>query len=229
VADPIAPFAPSLSELGIDVWERVGLQVGQLNITHLTSLRRSMNMVLVRWASRGINLWKVAPVTVPLLPNVATYALDPTVLDVLDTYRRVTVGGINTDILMSQIGRDTYAALPNKAQIGSPNQFLYERLLTPQITVWPVPDTTTTYTLVFYAFSQIADADPAGGAVGQLPYRFTEAFAAGTAAHLAQKWASTERAVALDAYADKVWAEASDADTESVVLTMAPDLSEYYR
>jgi hypothetical protein len=226
MADPVAPFAPALSELALDIFERVGLQAGALTTTHMTSLRRSMNLTLVRWANRGINLWRVQPVTIPLLANTPTYTLNPALIDMLDAYRRVTVGGINTDIIMSPMSRATYAALPNKAVAAPPIQFLFERQVTPTVTIWPVP-ATADYSMVFYAFTQIADADPAGGNTANLPYRALEAFTAGVAAHMAVKWAP-ERKAMLAADANETFGEFSDNDTETVVLTMAPDLSAYF-
>lgn len=221
------PFTPALSELGIDAWERVGKQAGELNVTHINSMRRSMNFVLVRWSNRGVNLWRVAQVTIPLIPGQPTYTLDPATIDMLDTYVRTTYGGISTDIIMTPMSRNTYAALPFKAQPGRPILYWFDRTITPSVTVWPVPDTTTAYTMPYYAFTQITDADPAQGLTGNLPYRFLEAFTAAVAAHLAIKWASAERAVALDASAKEAWEEASDEDREKVTLSMAPDFSDY--
>jgi hypothetical protein len=226
MADPIAPFAPALSELALDIFERVGLQAGALNITHMNSLRRSLNLVNVRWSNRSINLWRVQLVTIPLLANTPTYTLDPALIDMLDTYRRISFGGVNSDIVMSPISRSNYAGLANKAEVGGPIQFLFDRQITPTVTIWPVP-ADTSYTLVFYAFSQIGDADPAGGNKPNIPYRFLEAFPAAVAAHMAIKWAP-DRAVVLDGYAKECWDESSSADEESVTLTMAPDLSPYF-
>jgi hypothetical protein len=159
---------------------------------------------------------------------VATYSLDPKTIDMLDTYRRVSPGGVNTDIIMAPIGRDTYAALANKDQEGAPIQYLFDRQIAPTVTVWPVPDATTTYSMVTYIFSQIGDADPSGGNQPNVPYRFLESFTADLAASLAMKWAPVERAVALKGYADEVFAEAASEDHEAVVTTMAPDLTAYF-
>jgi hypothetical protein len=227
VTPTLAPFNPALAELSLDIWERVGVQAGALTTTHINSLRRSMNLVLARWANRGINLWRVGQVTVPLVAGVSTYALDTSVIDMLDTYVRTTFAGTNTDIIMTPMSRNTYAALPNKAQAGRPILYWFNRLITPSVTVWPVPDTTA-YSMPFFAFTQIADMDIASGNLPNLPYRFLEAFTAAAAAHLAQKWAPAQRAMALDGYAKECWEEASDEDREHVTLTMGPDFSAYF-
>lgn len=224
----ITPFTPALSELGVDAWERVGKQTGELTVTHINSMRRSMNFVLSRWANRGINLWRVNQLSIALQPGVATYPIPGTVIDMLDTYISTTYGGIAaTDIIITPMGRDTYAALPYKLEPGRPILYWFDRTITPSVTVWPVPDTTTVYTLNYFAFSQVTDADPSMGNTGNMPYRFLEAFTAAVAAHLAQKWGTAQRAVALNSYAQEVWIEASDEDREKVTLSMAPDFSDY--
>lgn len=222
------PFAPSLSELALDAWERCGIQAGELTTTHINSMRRSMNFVLVRWANRGVNLWRVTQVDLALIAGVATYTLDPATIDMLDTYLSTTYGDVTTDIMLTPMSRNTYAALPYKQQSGRPILYWFDRTITPTVTVWPVPDDITTYTMPYYAFTQIADADASTGNTPNVPYRFLEAYTAAVAAHLAIKWAPEARAVALDASAKEAWTEASDEDREKATLSMAPDFSDYF-
>jgi hypothetical protein len=229
VVPTITPFAPALSELGLDAWERCGKQAGEITVTMIASMRRSMNLVLARWSNRGVNLWTVTSNTIVLLPGVATYALPMTMIDMLDTYVRTTYGGGSTDITMTPMSRETYSELPYKAQPGRPIMYWFDRTITPSVTVWPVPDTTTPYSLVYYAFNQVGDMDPGMGNLfsSAMPYRFTEAYTAAVAAHLAIKW-SPERAVILDGYAKETWDEASDEDREKTTTTVIPDWSGLY-
>lgn len=221
------PFAPALSELAIDAWERVGKSPGELTVQHLNSMRRSMNLVLTRWSNRGINLWRVGQNTITLKQGVATYTLPGNIIDVLDTYLSVQDGAaITTDIVLTPMGRDTFAAVPVKTQQGKPLMYWVDRTITPSVTFWPVPD--QTYGLNYFAFQQVGDADPTGINTADLPYRFLEAFTAGVASHLAIKWAP-ERAQMLDAYAKECFVEASDNDREKVSLTLRGDFSGYFR
>ncbi len=230
VAPTITPFTPALSELGLDAWERCGKQAGEITVTMIASMRRSMNLVLSRWANRGVNLWTVTANTIPLVAGTATYALPATLIDVLDTYVRTANAGTATDIAMTPMSRETYAELPYKAQPGRPIMFWFDRTLTPSLTVWPVPDTTTTYSLVYYAFNQTGDVDPTMGNLfgSSMPYRFTEAYVAAVAASLAQKW-SPERAVVLDTYAKEVWEESAAEDREKTTTSICPDWSGLYQ
>jgi hypothetical protein len=224
----VASFAPAISELGLDAWERVGVQANQLTTAHLTSMRRSMNLVLTRWTNRGINLWRVAQSTITLVPGQATYALDLTCIDMLDTYVSTVSGGISTDTIITPMSRNTYASLPNKLQAGRPVMYWFDRTISPTVTVWPVPDTSAPYTMTTFTYSQVQDADPASGNTLSIPYRFLEAFTAAIAAHLAMKFSPPDRAVALAGYANETFQESSDEDREKISVTIAPDLSPYF-
>lgn len=218
-------YQPTLSDLSLDAWERCGIQAGALTTTHFISMRRSMNLVLSRWANRGINLWKVNLISVPCVAGQANYAVDPMTIDVLDTFVTTTSGSISSDIVLHSMSRNEFAALPNKAQAGRPTSYWYDRLLKPTMTLWPVPD--STYTLNYYQFVQINTMNPTMGATSDVPYAFLEAFTAGLAAHLAIKWAP-ERAVTLDAYAKETWIEAAEENREKVTMHMSPSLSGYF-
>lgn len=228
VSPNIASFAPAFSELGLDAFERLGMQAGELTVTHLNSMRRSMNLTLVRWSNNGLNLWEITNSAIALLPGVATYVLPTALIEMLDTYVTTGAAPNATDIIITPMSRNTYAALPNKKEPGRPILYWFNRTITPSVTVWPVPDSTQTYTLNYFGWSQVPDADPANGNTGNMPYRFLEAFTAGTASHLAMKW-KPERAMALKTYADEVFVEAADEDRELVTLSMTPDFGPYFR
>lgn len=230
MVDSPTPFAPALSDLALDAWERCGKQAGEITVTMIASMRRSMNLVLSRWANRGVNLWTVTVNTIPLVAGTATYTLPSTLVDMLDTYVRTSTAGRATDITVTSMSRETYAELPNKALPGRPIMFLFERTITPSVTVWPVPDAATSYSLMYYGFNQIAVVDPTMGSLfsSSMPYRFMEAYTAAVAASLAQKWAP-ERAQLLDGYAQMTWDECAAEDREKTTTTMAPDLSGYFQ
>lgn len=54
----------------------------------IISARRSANLMLQDWANRGVNLWAVDQIVVPLIKGVATYSIDPATVNLLDCYRR---------------------------------------------------------------------------------------------------------------------------------------------
>lgn len=227
-AVPGTPFDPALSEMALDAWERCGIQAGQITVTHFNSMRRSMNFVLSRWSNLGIHLWKVDLVSQALVPGTATYTVDPSVLDVLDSYIRQGNGTGNgpTDLVITPMSRNVYAALPKKNTPGRPTQFWFDRTVAPTVTMWPVPDDAT-YTFNYYVFRQIMNMSPVSGNRSQLPFRFLEAYTASLAAHLSMKWAP-DRAQALMGYAGQAFEEAQEEDREKVVSNISPNFDAYF-
>jgi hypothetical protein len=131
-----------------------------------------------------------------------------------------------TDILFFPISRNDYAAIPNKTQQGRPTSLWFDRLVSPTVTIWPVPDGNGPYELHYYKAGQIQDLSAIYGQNPDMPFRFLEAFCAGVSAHLAMKWAP-QSLVMLKQYADECFKEASDEDREKVSTYIAGDFSSY--
>lgn len=78
---------PFGSELVIEALGRC--QVFDIQSKHMQSARRSLNLLLTSaWSNRGINLWRMNLVSMPLIPGVIKYYLDRNVVTVLDCFRR---------------------------------------------------------------------------------------------------------------------------------------------
>lgn len=84
----VSTYDPPLADLGVDVFERCRLRSTAITTEHYQSLRRSMNLVQSRWANRGVNLWKVDLVTEYMPAGVSNYAVDQSVVNILDVYLR---------------------------------------------------------------------------------------------------------------------------------------------
>lgn len=132
------------------------------------------------------------------------------------------------DRVVGPMSRTDYNSLPNKMQQGFPTIFWYSRLDNPTVTLWQVPDGNGPYELQYYRSQQIQDSNPINGQTAAIPNRFLEALFAGTAYHLAMKWAF-DRAPVLKAYYDQVWAAIQAEDREDVPLRLVPDLSSYFQ
>ena len=61
------------------------------------------------------------------------------------------------------ISRSEYANYPNKSQQGFTTTFWFDRLLSPTITLWPVPDGTSAQYLKYYRVRQIQDSNFTSG------------------------------------------------------------------
>jgi len=146
----VANFNLDLSEIVEEAFERNGseLRTGY----DLKTARRSLNLLFADWANRGVNMWTFEQGQQVLTPGTATYALPADTVDLIEHVIRTGAGNVSTqaDLTITRISVSTYATIPNKLQQARPIQIWIERLNTPQFTVWPVPDDSQTYTLVYW-------------------------------------------------------------------------------
>lgn len=180
-------FNLDFAELAEEAWERAGreMRTGY----DLRTARRSMNLLTIELANRGINMWTIEAGTQVLTPGQATYTLPADTIDLMDFAIRTNAGSVSNqfDLAISRISVSTYLTIPNKLTQGRPIQIYIERLRdAPQFTLWPVPDNSQTYTLAYYRLRRIQDAG-SGAETQDLPFRFLPTVAAGLAYHIAIK------------------------------------------
>ena len=221
-------YAPSLGELVIYAFNCAGIRATSLLQEHMVSARTAANLMQANWANRGVNLWAVDLITVPLVQGQATYNVDPSTVVMLDAYMGIVNGSVETDRIILPISRSEYANYPNKAQQGFPTTYWMDRLISPTVTLWPVPDGVSATYLKYYRVRQIQDSNLAGGQSPEIPYRFLEAFADGLAYRLSKIWAPA-MAVGLKAVADESYNIATAQDIEQAQQYITPMLSGYYR
>ena len=126
------------------------------------------------------------------------------------------------------VSRSEYAAFPYKLQQSPPTTWWFDRVLPPQISIYPTPDGNGPYTLNYWAMLQDQDA-VVGAATGlDIPGRFLMAFADALAAELALSYAP-DKAAALDAKAQRSAEKARWQDREDVTFYLTPGLNAYYR
>jgi len=222
-------FDPSLGELTLYAFNIAGLRNTSLLQEHMQSARMATNMMLSTWANKGVNLWTVDLVSVPLVQGQATYSVDASTIMVLDAYMRIDDGVTDPiDRLILPISRTEYASYPNKEQQGFSTVFWFDRLVSPTITLWPVPDGTSAQYLKYYRTRQVQDSNLTNGQTVEIPYRWLEAFADGLAYRLSKIW-SPEKAVALKAMADESYNVAAYQDVEQASQYISPQIAGYYR
>lgn len=216
-------FNPALGEITLYAFDLIGIRPAALLAEHMQSARMATNMMLGRWSSQGVNLWAVDLVTTPLVQGTSTYAVDASTIVILDMY--VVVNGI--DRIITPVSRTEYASYPNKATEGMPTVGWFDRLLSPTITIWPVPDGNQT-SLKYYRVRQIQDANFTSGQNVEIPYYFLEAFAQGLAYRLAMIWAP-EKAQLLKMVADESYQIAASQNVETAQQYISPMLAGYWR
>jgi hypothetical protein len=216
-------FNLDLSEIVEEAFERCGaeLRTGY----DLRTARRSLNLLFADWANRGINLWTVDQGSITLVPGTATYNLPIYTVDLLEHVIRTGAGNASTqaDLNITRISVSTYATIPNKLTQARPIQVYIDRLSpTPTITVWPVPDSSQTYTFVYWRLRRIEDA---GNGVNTMdvPFRFLPCMIAGLAAYLSLKVpGGLERNQMLQAQYDAAWELAAGEDREKAAVRFVP-------
>jgi len=222
-------FNPSLGEFVQYSFGLCGVRRTALTQEHLQDARMAMNIMLAEWNNDTPNLWKVDLVEVPLIEGQAQYSVDPSTIAVLDTYWRTFDGSGNpTDTIIWPLSRTEYASLPNKEMQGRVTSFWFDRLLSPSITLWLVPDGNGPYLLRYYRVTQIFDANLPNGETADLPNRWFGAFAWGLAARLAHSYAPAQVG-RLEARAQMALQNAQEEDTEDVPLYVAPTTNAYFQ
>jgi hypothetical protein len=215
-------FNMDLTEIVEEAFERAG---GELRTGYdLRTASRSLNLMFSQWANKGLNMFTYEQGSIPLVAGTATYNLPADTVDLLEHVIRTGAGSASTqaDLTITRISVSTYATIPNKLTQARPIQVWIERLDTPRITVWPVPDNTQPYTFVYWRLRRIQDAGT-GVNTMDMPFRFYEAMTAGLAYHLALKIpGSMDRLQVLKQQYDEAWELASTEDREKAAARFVP-------
>jgi hypothetical protein len=222
-------FNPSLGELTLYAYNLIGIRNTSIVQEHMESARMATNLLLASWSNRGVNLWAVDLVTTPLVQGQATYSVDSNTVVILDAYMRID-NGVNDPIdrIILPISRTEYASYPNKDQQGFTTVFWFDRLLSPTVTLWPVPDGTSAQYLKYYRVKRIQDANLQGGETVEIPYLWMDAFAFGLAVRLAQVWAP-QMLASIKPFADEAYQIAADQNVETAQQYISPTISGYFR
>jgi len=211
------------TEIAEEAWERAGREMR--SGYDLRTARRSMNLLTIEWQNRGINMWTIEEGTVSLVQGTATYSLPADTIDLLEHVVRTNDGNATTqsDLSISRISISTYASIPNKLTQGRPIQLYVDRgQANPSVTVWPVPDGTTTYTLKYWRMRRIEDAG-AGVQTPDVNFRFLPCLVAGLAYYIAQKDPElAPRIEMLQTEYERQFSLAAQEDREKATLSLVP-------
>ena len=92
----------------------------------------------------------------------------------------------------------------------------------PAVTVWPVPDNSTTYTLVYWRLRRTQDAG-GGVDVADVPFRFIPCMVAGLSYYMGMKIPEAyDRLQVLKQQYDEAWQLAADEDREKAAIRFVP-------
>lgn len=120
-------FNLDLNNLVEEAFERCGSQLR--SGYDMRTARRSLNLLTIEWANRGINLWTIEQGQVNLVTGQSLYPLPGDTIDLLDTVVRQNNGSSSNqiDINISRISESTYSTIPNKLTTGRPIQVWINR------------------------------------------------------------------------------------------------------
>jgi hypothetical protein len=234
-------FNLSLNELFEEAFERCGAEM-RTGYDFRTA-RRSLNLLTIEWANKGINLWTLEQGSIPMVQEQITYELPVDTIDLFDHVIRTQSGQQGqTDININRISADTYLTIPNKNAQGRPIQVWINRqsgatypvggrpegtnsttgVDHPSINVWPAPDQNNFYIFVYFRLRRLQDAG-SGTTTQDIPFRMLPPLVAGLAYYMSLKIpGALERSGMLKSMYDESWQQAADEDREKAPLRLAP-------
>jgi len=234
-------FNLDLNNLIEEAFERCGAEI-RTGYDFRTA-RRSLNLLTIEWANRGINLWTIEEGTIALTQGTITYALPVDTIDLIEHVVRTQTGQEQTDININRISVSTYASIPNKNAQGRPIQVWIDRqsgatypingnepnttnpntgVNPPNINVWPAPDQSNYYTFVYWRMRRMQDAGN-GTNTQDIPFRMLPCLVAGLAYYIAMKIPDAlPRLEMLKMSYEEQWQLASGEDREKAPLRLVP-------
>ena len=147
-------------------------------------------------------------------------------IDILSVVVRKDSGTDNQfDLSLSRVGRDEFISLPSKRSTSRPSQFYVDRQITPIVRLWPTPDSSTDYILVYDRLRRIEDVDNMTN-TANVPFRFYPCLTAGLAFYLALKKAP-QRVEILKALYEEEFERAASEDRDRSSLNLVPSIASY--
>lgn len=216
-------FNPPIGSLALNAFSRCGVKRTELLAQHMEDSYMETNLLQADWAADGIIWWTVELVSQPLTQGVSTYSVPANVVSVLDVY----INNGTSNRLIGNFSRTDYASLANPTEQGYPSVVWYNRALSPSLTLWPTPDGAATYTMNFYAYTQIQDAVAKQGGNAAIPLWWLDAFTSDLAHRLSRHYApALEAARKIDK--QEAYAKACK-QVEPSAMFINPGLQGYYR
>lgn len=234
-------FNLDLNEVIEEAFERCGQELR--SGYDFRTARRSLNLLTIEWANRGINFWTIEEGFIPLVTNQAVYNLPIDTIDLAEHVIRTGTGTNQSDLTITRISMPTYASIPNKTANGRPIQVWVDRqsgakyplggrpegtdsvtgIDYPKIHIWPTPnDPGNQYTFVYWRLRRLQDAG--NGVVTQdIPFRWIPCLVSGLAYYLSMKIPGAEaRAAALKSEYEEQYKFASEEDRDKSAIRFVP-------
>jgi hypothetical protein len=217
-------FTLDLADVMEEAYERVG---GEMKTGYdYKTARRSLDLLMLEWQNKGLNLWTVKNASLPLVAGTGTYALTNEKLDIIEGLLRTDEGDPTkqSDFSMRRVSVSNWARQTNKLSEGRPTQYWIER--TPDninVHLWQVPDSTQSYVFNYYYLERIEDAGKPANNTMDVPARYLPVLVAGLAYYIGLKTPAAVQIIpALKQVYDEQWDLASDAAREKAGFFVKP-------
>ena len=217
----MAVVTPDMPEIFEEAFERAGLEMR--TGYDLKTARRSLNLLTLEWQNRGLNLFTIEAGTLAVTAGTATYTLPTDTIDIIEHQIRTGTGTNQIDTSLERVSVATYAQQTNKNTEGRPTQIYVQRLPTEtKVTLWPVPDNTTAYTISYNRLKGIDGlSSGVGSTITSVPPRFVPCLVAGMAYYLAMK-KNPQMAVGLKQEYELQYNLAAGEDEERASIRFVP-------
>ena len=198
-------FNLDLNEIIEEAFERCGKELR--SGYDFRTARRSLNLLTIEWANRGINFWTIEEGSFPMVTGQADYDLPVDTIDLVEHVIRTGTGQNQQDLTITRISMPTYASIPNKNSQGRPIQVWVDRqsgatypsggrpegtdpatgIDYPKVHVWPTPNSPgSQYTFVYWRLRRMQDAGT-GVKTQDIPFRWIPCLVSGLAYYLSLK------------------------------------------
>ena len=192
-----------------EAYERCGLE--SRTGYDMRTARRSLNLMFLEWANRGLNLWTIEQRSLALVAGTAQYDLPTDTVNILSAVVRTGSGTTQQDITLDRISQNEYLHVPDKLTQARPSQYFLQRTSTPVLFIYPA---------AVRRIQEVGEFTNTADAV----FRFLPALVAGLSYNLALKKAPDRITVLKQLYEEEfARAAMEDRDTASVYLT--PEIS----
>ena len=217
-------FDLDIADVMEEAFERAGREL-RSGYDYKTA-RRSLNLLMLEWQNRGLNLWTVRNTTESLTAVTTSYSLGSDILDIVEASIRTDAGSVTSqfDQSMTRISVSDYSQLSNKLTQSKPLQYYVEKKPTGiTIHVWPSPDGQDTYAFAYYYMQRIEDTGSPASNNRDVPARVLPSLVSGLAYQLSMKFPEVAaRSQALKADYEEQFTIAADSDRTKASLFISP-------
>jgi hypothetical protein len=211
-------FDLQIDDLIEESFERLGMQM--TSGKQLSTARRSLNLMFLDWANRGLNLWTIELATYNLVQGDTEISLPTDTVNVLSAVIRLTGQSPATDVIIERISRAEYLNIPDKTDQAQPAQYYVQRTNVPKVFLYPTPN--QAYQLRYYRIRRIQDAGAYTNTT-DVNFRFLPCLAAGLAYYLSLKFAPERTGMMKQLYEEE-FARAAAEDRDTASAYFVPEL-----